>query len=281
LYDHDWQDVSNAHFYPYQSKEEDGSIRSVTENLNEKFKEEYAMGLSEKWDEIINWEKRKENENGFFEEILDSYGVTDVLDMACGTGFHAIHLANQGFNVDATDGSEAMLSKTLENAHRYNADITVGQADWLNLTDVVSKQYDAVVCLGNALTHLFYDELYQKAIREVYKVLKKGGIFIVDQRNYDSILDHGYSSKHKYYYCGEEVAVHPVVVQEDLVKFEYKFSENDKYYLTMHPIRKDVLGQHLLNAGFDSVKTYGDFKQQYDPYEPDFIVHVAEKWAQS
>ncbi|MGC9436312.1 MAG: hypothetical protein ACP5C4_09630, partial [Methanomicrobiales archaeon] len=81
----------------------------------------------------------------------------------------------------------------------------------------------------------------------------------------------------EYYYCGEEVEVYPIIVQDDLVRFTYSFSENEKYYLTMHPIRRDDLRQYLVDAGFDSVTTYGDFKLEYDPYEPDFLIHVAEK----
>jgi len=256
-------------------------MSSETARLHEKFKEEYTKGLSEKWDEIINWEKRKENENGFFEKILHYHGVGTVLDMACGTGFHAIHLANEGFSVDATDGSDQMLARTMENAEQYNADIEVGKADWLELTDTLDKRYDAVICLGNALTHLFYDKYYQIAMREVYNTLNDGGIFVVDQRNYDSILDNGYSSKHQYYYCGEEVEVFPVIIEEDLVKFQYTFSDNEKHYLTMHPIRREAFTTHLKNAGFESVTTYGDFEEEFEPDEPDFLIHIAQKKARS
>lgn len=253
------------------------TIRDETESLSERFVEEYAQGLAEKWDEIIDWKGREESESGFFEELLTGYGTQRVLDMACGTGFHAIHLAKRGFRVDAKDGSSDMLAKAMENANRYGVDIDFDQADWLELSKSTDEKYDAVICLGNALTHLFYEEYYRIAVKEVFKILKDGGVFIVDQRNYDALLDVGYSSKHQYYYCGEEVEVYPIIVQDDLVRFTYSFSENEKYYLTMHPIRRDDLRQYLVDAGFDSVTTYGDFKLEYDPYEPDFLIHVAEK----
>ncbi len=249
----------------------------VLTDFKEKFKEEYASGLSDRWDDIVNWDVRKKNEDGFFEKLLRGHGVRDVLDIACGTGFHAIHLAREGFAVDAADGSDAMLARTYDNARKYQVNLPVHKADWLTLTQNIRKQYDAVICLGNALTHLFEKEYYLKAIREVFKVLKKGGIFVVDQRNYDRILDKGYSSKHKYYYCGDAVEIQPVVLQNDMVKFQYTFSENEKYHLTMHPIRQKTLTTYLIASGFKHVRTFGDFQEEYDPYEPDFIVQVAQK----
>jgi len=249
----------------------------MVENYKEVFKEEYAKGLAERWDDIIDWEKRKANEDGFFENLLQSYGVKNVLDIACGSGFHSIHLATEGFQVTAADASEDMLNQTKENSKLYNVNFDLKKADWLELSNNITEKYDAVICLGNALTHLFYEKYYRQALAEIYKVIKKGGVFVVDQRNYDSILDKGYSSKHKYYYCGEEVDVKPIIIQDDYTKFEYKFSEDEKYYLTLHPVRKQLLTQYILEAGFEKVDTYGDFKKDFDPYEPDFLVHVAQK----
>ncbi|RQD79892.1 MAG: class I SAM-dependent methyltransferase [Methanocalculus sp. MSAO_Arc1] len=233
--------------------------------------------MSNRWDEIVNWDVRKESEDGFFENLLREYGVCDVLDMACGTGFHAIHLAQEGFNVDAADGSDAMLAETYANAEKHDVDLTIQKADWLSLTHSIHKQYDAVICLGNALTHLFEKEFYLKTIREVFKVLKKGGIFVVDQRNYDRILDKGYSSKHQYYYCGNQVEIQPVELHDTMVQFQYKFSENEKYHLTMHPIRQQVLTGYLKKSGFSNIRTFGDFQERFDPYEPDFVIQVAQK----
>ncbi|ACB84270.1 class I SAM-dependent methyltransferase [Natranaerobius thermophilus] len=233
--------------------------------------------MSERWDEIIDWEKRRQSEDSFFEKLLHNHGVENVLDIACGTGFHSIHLAKAGFNVKAADGSEAMLAKTKENAKLYNVDFEVEKADWLKLTNTISEKYDAVICLGNALTHLFYEDYYRRALEQIYQVLNKGGILVADQRNYDAILETGYSSKHKYYYCGDEVEVKPIIIEDDFVRFAYKFSENEKYYLTLHPIRIDNLSQYILDAGFEKVETYGDFKKDYDKYDSDFIIQVAQK----
>src|SRR5690606_39942436 len=79
------------------------------------------------------------------------------------------------------------------------------QADWRWLNRDIHGKYDAIICLGNSFTHLHEERDRRRALAEFYAALKHDGILILDQRNYDAILDHGFSSKHKYYYAGEEV----------------------------------------------------------------------------
>ena len=52
---------------------------------------------------------------------------------------------------------------------------------------------------------------------------------IIDQRNYDLILDRGYHTKHVYYYCGQGVRVEPEHMDEGLARFCYTFPDRSKY----------------------------------------------------
>jgi hypothetical protein len=45
----------------------------------------------------------------------------------------------------------------------------------------------------------------------------------------------------------------------------------------MFPLRKDYTRRLVTEAGFQKVKTYGDFVETYQDSEPDFFIHVAEK----
>jgi sarcosine/dimethylglycine N-methyltransferase len=45
----------------------------------------------------------------------------------------------------------------------------------------------------------------------------------------------------------------------------------------MFPLRKNYLRRLLREAGFERVRTYGDFQEIYDEQQPDFFIHVAEK----
>ena len=243
------------------------------------YKEQYSPEFAGRWDELIDWQRRAEAENNFFQDILKGHGVETVLDIACGTGFHSVTLKADGFQVTAADGAPNMLVQTRQNAQRLGIDdLRIVEAEWTRLGEsFAGEQFDAVICLGNAFTHLFDEGDRIKALSEMYKLLTRDGIAIIDQRNYDAILDNGFSSKHQSYYLGEKVEVRPEDLSEDLLTMRYKYEDGEVHFLTMCPIRQEYVTNLLLDSGFRSVKRYRDFVENYDLYEPDFVIQVARK----
>jgi SAM-dependent methyltransferase len=127
--------------------------------------------------------------------------------------------------VTGADGNDQMLIKAFDNAKKYGHVLQSVHADWRWLNRDVNRGYDAVVCLGNSFTHLFDEDDRLLCLTELYSMLKHDGVLILDPRNYDNILDKDFSSKHKYYYCGDKVSVEPVHIDDGLARFEYAFSE--------------------------------------------------------
>jgi sarcosine/dimethylglycine N-methyltransferase len=241
------------------------------------YRGEYVMSFVEKWDELIDWTARAESEGQFFIDVLRARGKDTVLDVASGTGFHSVRLNEAGFNVTSADGSAAMLAKAFENGQSRGLILKTVQADWRWLNRDIQGKYDAIICLGNSFTHLHTEQDRRRALAEFYAALKHDGILILDQRNYDSILDHGFSSKHKFYYVGDKVTAEPEHIDESLVRFKYSFPDGAEYTLNLCPIRKNYVRRLLSEAGFQRVRTYGDFQETYADNEPDFFIHVAEK----
>lgn len=246
---------------------------------NDTYRREYTTDFVENWDDLIGWTGREDSERQFFHRILGAYGFEHVADIAAGTGFHAVKLAQAGFKVTATDGAETMVEKTIANAQAHGVALyDVRVADWLELHKTFGDNaFDAVICLGNAFTHLHEHEARRDALASIYQVLKPGGIVMLDHRNYDSILDQGYNSKHKYYYTGDNVDVCPVRISRTMVKFEYAFPSGEKHYLQLYPLKQNYMTHLLEDAGFMDVTRYGDFERPYDHYDPDFIQQVAFK----
>lgn len=239
---------------------------------------EYVTNFVEKWDELIDWRRRARSEGSFFVDQLKARGVRTVLDVATGTGYHSVRLLEAGFDVVSADGSPEMLAKAFENGRAFGGHVLrVVEADWRWLNRDVHGTYDAIVCLGNSFTHLFAERDRRKALAEFYAMLKHDGVLIIDQRNYDSILDDGFSSKHAYYYCGEEVVAEPEYVDDGLARFRYTFPDNSIYHLNMFPLRKNYVRRLLREVGFQRIDTYGDFQATYSDGDPDFYVHIAEK----
>ena len=243
------------------------------------YKEEYSQEFARRWDELIDWRRRAKAEGNFFQDILKKHGVETVLDIACGTGYHSVTLKAEGFQVTAADGAPNMLLKARENARRFGIDdLRLVEAEWTRLGEsFAGEQFDAVICLGNAFTHLFGEGDRKQTLSEVYQLLNKDGIAIIDQRNYDAILDNGFSSKHQSYYLGEGVEVRPEELSEYIMKMRYEYEDGEVHFLTICPIRQDYLTSLLLGAGFTQVDRYGDFAEDYDFYEPDFVIQVARK----
>lgn len=249
----------------------------IADRETDLYRGEYIMSFVEKWDELIDWDARADSEGQFFMDVLRARGKEAVLDVATGTGFHSVRLTRAGFNVSSADGSAAMLAKAFENGRKRGMILKTVQADWRWLNRDIQGKYDAIICLGNSFTHLHDEKDRRRALAEFYAALKHDGILIIDQRNYDAMLDHGYSSKHKFYYAGEKVSAEPVHVDEGLARFRYSFPDGSEYNLNMCPIRKNYMRQLLSEAGFERVRTYGDFQETFTEEDPDFFIHIAEK----
>ena len=170
-----------------------------------------------------------------------------------------------------------MLSKAFDNGRDRDLILQTVHADWRWLNKDVHGKFDAIICLGNSFTHLHDESDRRRALAEFYAALKYDGVLIIDQRNYDAILDNGFSSKHTYYYCGDQVTAEPEHMDDSLARFRYSFPDGSQFHLNMFPLRKDYMRGLMLETGFQRVKTYGDFQETYQESEPDFFVHVAEK----
>lgn len=242
---------------------------------------EHTQTLAEKWDELIDWERRAEGEGSFYIDTLKEKGKNRILDVSTGTGYDSVRLLKAGFDVTSLDGSPYMLAKAFENAKRYGFVMKTVQSDWRCLSRHVQGRYDAIICLGNSFTFLHDERDRRKTLAEFYSVLEYDGVLILDQRNYDYMLDKGFKTKHKYVYCGENVTAEPAYLDEGLARFVYSFPDNTKFYLNMCPIRKNYVVDMMLDMGFSKVDTYGDFKEEFHDDDPDFFIHVAEKYDNS
>jgi len=241
------------------------------------YKLEYVHDFVEKWDDLIDWDARGKGEGDFFIKELKKRGKVKVLDSATGTGYHSLKLIDEGFEVDSADGSPNMLAKAFNNAREDGLILRTIHADWRWLNRDVHNKYDAIICLGNSFTHLFSENDRRKTLAEFYSALKHNGILILDQRNYGAILDHGFSTKHTYYYAGENIKAEPEYIDEGLMRFRYEFPDESVYHLNFFPLREEYTKRLMKEVGFQTVTTYGDFKETYSAEEPDYLIHIAEK----
>lgn len=236
---------------------------------------QYSKPFVERWDDLIDWEKRKAGENGFFEGLLKRHGVRSVIDVSTGSGFHAVQLKQAGFDVVATDGSSTMLTKARANFRAHELDIQSHYRDWLSLDPQDLGQFDAVVCLGSSLCHVFEANARLNVLEKFRALLKPGGLLVVDQRNFFAIRAGNFKSSGNYYYCGKHASVSLGRLDEDLCEFIYSFDNEEEYRLEVYPLLPGKLTTQVLASGFCAHESYGDFQRDYDMMTCDFIIHTA------
>ena len=99
-----------------------------------------------------------------------------LIDLACGTGTHAVLQAHGGAHVIGIDLSAAMLHQAQTRA--AGRPITFLQADMRTFDTV--RRVDAVTCLYASLNHLLEPDDLTRTFTRVAAHLRPGGVFIFD-----------------------------------------------------------------------------------------------------
>jgi glycine/sarcosine N-methyltransferase len=151
--------------------------------------------FSSDYDRFVSWPGRLGFEMPFLEQHLRAVdpasGPVRVLDAACGTGMHAIALAQRGFETAGADLSAAMIERARANAAASGARVDWRAAGFGELAAAfqTSRQpFDALLCLGNSLPHLLNPEDLRAALADFAACLRPGGLLLVQNRNFDAVM---------------------------------------------------------------------------------------------
>ncbi len=115
-----------------------------------------------------------------FRELAD-VEVREILDVACGTGRHAIPLSKKGYTVTGGDRSQAMLAVLEEKVRRANIEIPVIKCDMKDIE--FREEFDAIICMYTSFNYLLTDQDIEKALVAFHRALRPGGIAILDLMN--------------------------------------------------------------------------------------------------
>ena len=144
--------------------------------------------FSRDYDRFVNWPSRLAVELPFIEEQLQAAGAHRVLDAACGTGQHALALAQRGYSVVGTDLSARMIQKAAANAREQVVAAEFVAAGFGELHEHVGGEFDAVLCLGNSLPHVLTPVDLSAALADFAACLRPGGLLLIQNRNFDRVL---------------------------------------------------------------------------------------------
>lgn len=120
-------------------------------------------------------------------ELLALPHGSRVLDLACGQGRHAHLLAEAGYDVDGLDYSRDMLKAA--KARGTGKTLRYTRGDMRRLPLRWTRRFDGVVNLFTSFG--FFDDPADdaKVLRQVARVLKRGGVFVWQGGNRDALTD--------------------------------------------------------------------------------------------
>ena len=116
----------------------------------------------------------------FTHAILEKEGLKPrtVADLACGTGSATRILAERGYQVTAVDLSEDMLTEAMDKCCDLEKLPTFVHQNLAQLR--LPRAVDMAVCFLDSLDYILNPDDCAAAIRQTYRALNPGGIFIFD-----------------------------------------------------------------------------------------------------
>jgi len=117
--------------------------------------------------------------------IINKYlkGTKKVLDIGCGAGTLDFYLANKGHNVTGIDISEKAIESCIQTAKNLRLKkVEFKQVDFPKET--ISGIFDFIIC-SEVIEHLKDDKT---ALKQINKLLQKGGILILSTPSIDAPL---------------------------------------------------------------------------------------------
>lgn len=133
---------------------------------------------------LLYQDKDYSSEADYVAALLRKYGssIDTVLDIGCGTGLHAVYLAERGFHVHGIDQSVEMLEVAEHRRNNLPQDIkgrlvfSVGDARHLNL----ERQFDAVTALFHVMSYQTRNVDLTATLDSVGRHLQDNGLFLFD-----------------------------------------------------------------------------------------------------
>jgi glycine/sarcosine N-methyltransferase len=240
--------------------------------------------LADEYDSMTQFDSRLIKEEPVYRQIVQHYGLKNIVDVGSGTGFHSILLAKLGCSVTSVDVSDKMLIKLKDNATKYSLTINTVQSDFGDLKNNLKSNFDAVFCMGNSLPHLLTIEEINSAIGNFYNVLSSNGVLFLQILNYERIIlskNHIQSIREingktyiRYYNFTDKVVEFNVIISD-------RSGENTNIKhktIKMYPIIKSEIAESLLQYKFGKIEYYGSISlAEYNPSESSDLFIIASK----
>jgi ubiquinone/menaquinone biosynthesis C-methylase UbiE len=245
------------------------------------------------YENLVNWKSRLAKEGTFITELFKSHNVHNILDCGCGIGKHVFFLRQNGFNAHGSDLNPLHIEKAKQLADNEPGEISFFHEDMTELPMQQDESWDGVMSLGNTLSAIGHEKV-EKAFKAFCRVLKPGGIFIVQILNFAFLK------------VGDRTEVRSAMIKGQEVVYVKTFHCESDHYLVltnvlsrsaqadaspespdkkwdcmvestkMHNLTTEFISSALEKAGFKSIKFFGSLNgEDYDKKNSRDLVFTA------
>ena len=144
---------------------------------------EFYSSHGTKWLSERKTEEMTGMELAYIRSLLDRRWK--ILDLACGYGRFTIPLAGDGYCIEGIDITPVFIKEAEDRAKRSHLDIRLQVGDMRHLP-YADGTFDCVICMWNAFSELTSLQDQAGTAGEIYRVLKSGGMGLIEVRNHRS-----------------------------------------------------------------------------------------------
>jgi SAM-dependent methyltransferase len=247
--------------------------------------------LARVWDLYVDSSQRTDPNGPFATFLLGTLaGYKYVLDAATGIACESVLLLSQDkeFSVVSNEVDVSLRAVASEYAEQHECRLDLRDYYWESLAKDIpgNMKFDAVLLLGNSLCLTTTSQRRERALTNLFSVLRSGGLLVIDERNFQYLIDHAAEIVADPYnnfppvrdgdvlYRGTKVRAYPTSIQDDRVQWRF-FSNEPRVtssaeierrpslgdVMSLHAFRHGELYALLRSCGFsDTIQVFADLR---------------------
>lgn len=238
------------------------------------------------WHLFVAPEVRASTLRPFLKQCLRRSPGKAVVDLGAGLGEEVQFLESTGYTVTANEVDRGFNQRLWRLKDASRARMRITNADWRSVDQTLgTEQFDAALLLGNSFCLLLQQEERVKAARAIASIVRRGGILVLDERNFPRIRNRGAVSSAEQFeysrrvlYCGTEIQGFPVACNVSEVLFAYEHRSGEPLgYLRMRPTSTGELPALFEQVGLELISVHYDLDTVAERRSADFLTYVFRK----
>ena len=173
-----------------------------------------------KYYDLLYTSKNYSAEATYIDTLIKRYApaAKHILELGCGAGAHAEHLARIGYHVRGIDISEGMIERAQQRLSKLPDNIA--QRLSFSVSDICSARleetYDIVIALFHVMSYQNTNSDFLKVLNTAYDHLENNGLFLFDYWYGPSVLTELPATRVKRF---ENDAIHVIRIAEPEIHF--------------------------------------------------------------